>query len=85
MNANGQLAQEVFYRLAEKYGGAVFDQFALMGGLGSMKKWESAGLAQSDKVHFTAKGYRYLGDMLYNALMYSYRDYLKMEGPADGE
>ncbi len=85
VNANGQLAQEVFYRLAEKYEVAVFDQFALMGGLGSMKKWEAAGLAQSDKVHFTAKGYRYLGDLLYNALMYSYMDYLKMEGQADGK
>ena len=83
VNANGLLARDVFYRLAEEYEGAVFDQFALMGGLGSMKKWEEVGLAQHDKVHFTVKGYRYLGDMLYNALMQSYIDYLGRE-VADG-
>lgn len=83
VNTNGQLARRVFYRLAEEYEGAVFDQFALMGGLRSMKSWEAAGLAQHDKVHFTAKGYRYMGDLLYGALMQSYTDYLKRKGTGD--
>lgn len=77
VNTNGLLARDVFYRLAEEYGGAVFDQFALMGGLKSMARWQSEGLAQADKVHFTVKGYRYLGDMLYHALMQSYKEYLE--------
>ena len=85
VNTNGPLVRDVFFRLAEQYGGAVFDQFTLMGGLCSMSRWESAGLAQRDKVHFTVKGYRYLGDMLYYALMRSYNDYLAVEGLVDGK
>jgi hypothetical protein len=31
--------------------------FDILGGLSSMKQWESVGLAQHDKIHFTAIGY----------------------------
>ena len=68
VNNNGPLAREVFYRLAALTGGAVWDQFEIMGGLKSMEKWQKAGLAQKDKVHFTRAGYRLMGDMLYEAL-----------------
>lgn len=68
VNKNGELAREVFYRLADITGGAVWDQFEIMGGLTSMEKWQKAGLAQSDKVHFTHAGYQLLGDMLSEAL-----------------
>jgi lysophospholipase L1-like esterase len=68
VNTNGPLAREVFYRLAALTGGAVWDQFEIMGGLKSMEKWQKAGLAQKDKVHFTRAGYRLVGDMLYEAL-----------------
>lgn len=68
VNHNGLLAREVFYRLAAETGGAVWDQFEIMGGLTSMKKWQEAGLAQSDKVHFTRAGYQLVGDMLYEAI-----------------
>lgn len=68
VNTNGPLAREVFYRLAALTGGAVWDQFEIMGGLKSMEKWQKAGLAQKDKVHFTRAGYRLMGDMLYEAL-----------------
>ena len=39
-----------------------------MGGLKSMEKWQKAGLAQKDKVHFTRAGYRLMGDLLFEAL-----------------
>ena len=76
-NKNGLLAQQAFYRLAEKYNAGVWDLFALMGGLRSMKKWEQNGLAQRDKVHFTVEGYRLLGNRFYNALISDYINYLK--------
>ena len=66
-NPNGKLVQEACYRLADEVGGAVWDQFAIMGGLGSMQKWRAAGYAQSDRVHFTVKGYNLVGDLFYNA------------------
>jgi hypothetical protein len=40
-----------------------------MGGLSSMQRWERAGLAKVDKVHFTNRGYSLIGDLFYNALV----------------
>ncbi|GHT02957.1 hypothetical protein FACS189440_03940 [Bacteroidia bacterium] len=75
VNKNGQVARTSFYKLAEEHQGAVWDLFSLMGGLSSMQKWQNAGLAQRDKVHFTKNGYLLIGDMFYNALI----DYYKTE------
>ena len=69
VNENGDNAREVFRALAEKHDGAVWDLFAIMGGLESMEKWEQEGLAKKDKIHFTNKGYALLGDLFFNALM----------------
>ena len=77
VNANGLVVQQAFKELAEDYGGAVWDQFDVMGGLKSMQAWEKAGLAQKDKVHFTRDGYKLIGDLLYNALIESYIQYTK--------
>lgn len=68
VNSNGPLAREVFYRLAKETGGAVWDQFQVMGGLESMEKWRKANLAKTDRVHFTVAGYRLIGDLFSNAL-----------------
>ena len=78
-NANGLLAQKSFLSLATYYKTGVWDLFSFMGGLGSMKKWEHEGLGKKDKVHFTPQGYRLLGDLLYNALMWEYIKYLGNE------
>lgn len=76
VNKNGLVAREAFYELANKYNGAVWDLFDIMGGLTSMKKWESAGLAQRDKIHFTSNGYTLIGDLFYNAFILEYLKYL---------
>ena len=68
VNRNGLQVQQVCYRLAEATGGAVWDQFEVMGGLKSMDKWRVAKLAQNDRVHFTRAGYLLVGDLFYNAL-----------------
>jgi len=68
VNQRGETVRQAFYELARQHKGGVWDQFSIMGGLGSMKKWEQAGLAQHDKVHFTSQGYKLLGDLFYNAL-----------------
>lgn len=73
VNTNGLLARTVAYRLAKATGGAVWDQFEIMGGLKSMEKWCKAGLAQRDHVHFTPTGYILLGDLLYNAIVEAYQ------------
>ena len=73
VNPNGANARKVFYRLAEEHQAGVFDLFSLMGGLSSMRQWQTAGLARVDKVHFTKTGYELIGDMLYNALVEYYQ------------
>ena len=43
--------------------------YGIMGGYGSMAVWKEAGLSQGDQVHFTADGYRLLGDLMFDAIM----------------
>ena len=69
VNNNGALAREVFYRLAEETGGAVWDQFEVMGGLKSMEQWKKVSLARPDRVHFTRDGYRLVGNLFADALL----------------
>jgi len=76
VNTNGELARQAFIRLAQEYNAGFWDVFRIMGGLESMKDWEEAGLARTDKIHFTEEGYTILGDLLYNALMDSYSDHI---------
>lgn len=73
---NGETARKAFFTLAEKHKAGVWDKFGLMGGLGSMAKWEKAGLAKSDKVHFKLSGYNLLGDMFYKALINAYAEHI---------
>ena len=48
-----------------------------MGGTGSMRDWQLAGLGQNDRVHFTGIGYRRLSSMLFGDLMQFYEAYKK--------
>ena len=73
VNTNGVIARQAFYWLAEKHQGGVWDLFSLMGGLRSVQRWQTSGLARPDKVHFTKEGYQLLGDMFYNALINYYK------------
>lgn len=69
VNGNGPAVCDVMYRLCRLTGGAVWDQFAIMGGLRSMEQWREAGLGKRDRIHFTNEGYRLLGDLFYNAFI----------------
>ena len=77
VNPNGYLAEQAFLELGKKHNAAVWDQFDVMGGLRSMQDWENAGLAHKDKIHFTANGYKLIGDLLYNAFIDRYMEHLK--------
>ena len=48
-----------------------------MGGPGAIREWQLAGLAQPDRVHFTAAGYRRLAGVLFSDLMQLFETYKK--------
>ncbi len=54
---------------------AVLDLHEVGGGYGSCQKWKATQLLHKDGVHFTVKGYKLQGNMLFNALMDSYQKY----------
>ncbi len=75
VNKNTRLMEDVIIKLAKEYGYGVWDFYALMGGLGSSRTWESAGLMQHDKIHFTQEGYTLKGNLLFQAFLKSYNNY----------
>lgn len=72
VNHNGKIVEQAFMDLGKEYESGVWDLYKIMGGEGSMKKWESQGLARRDKIHFTKEGYEYIADLLFSALKDSY-------------
>jgi len=47
-----------------------------MGGEGSINNWHYYGLAHTDYLHYSRKGYEYQGKLLFNAFLKAYDDYL---------
>ena len=72
VNPHTAAAEKAFQELAQEFDAAFWDWYGVMGGAGSMAKWEEAGLAQADKIHFTPAGYKLVGDLLFDALMDAY-------------
>lgn len=68
---------EVMQRLSKEHDAVFWDLFGAMGGLGSIALWEDNGLAKSDKIHFTRKGYTLNSDLLFWALWEDYEQHLK--------
>jgi lysophospholipase L1-like esterase len=64
-------------------GCAYWDTRARMGGAGSMRDWATAGLGQTDHVHFTGTGYRRLASALFDDLMRQYEAYRKTRTEQD--
>lgn len=79
LNTNAPIVQKVMFDLAKKYDGAVWDLFSIMGGLKSSTAWRDANLMAKDRIHFSAEGYNLLGDLLFNALMEAFEDYIKTQ------
>ncbi|MHB8261976.1 MAG: DUF459 domain-containing protein [Bacteroidia bacterium] len=72
-NKKSEAVEECIYKLVDKRNAALWDMFAVMGGYKSIVKWQQAGLARKDKVHFTVKGYQLFADLMFDAMMRSYK------------
>jgi len=79
-NKNAIKVQETMRRLAIKHGGAVYDLFDVMGGLGSITKWKNASLASSDLIHLTKEGYELQADMMFTAIRNALGDFMDSQG-----
>lgn len=71
-NNNNDSYRTVLYELAEEYNCGVWDFNAVMGGNYSIKCWTRQGLARTDYVHYSKKGYEVQGQLLYRAIMDAY-------------
>ncbi|MFN0031359.1 MAG: GDSL-type esterase/lipase family protein [Flavobacteriales bacterium] len=78
-NRNALKVRDTMMRLAAKYDGAVYDLFEIMGGLGSIAKWQHAELAAKDKIHLSKKGYELQADMMATAFREAFGNYLDMK------
>ncbi len=68
-NRRAEDVSRVMFELSQEEGVAVWDALGVMGGVGSIRSWESVGLAKRDRIHLTREGYALLGDLLFDALM----------------
>lgn len=67
---------------ARASGAAFWDLQRAMGGDGSINRWvmgQRPPLAQADRVHLTAAGYRLVANALYEELLEGYAEYLKQQ------
>ena len=62
---------------AEEHHIAIWDLYSIAGGYKSCYQWLRYGLMRSDGIHFTAKGYEFQGNLLYEAIIKSYNNYVK--------
>ena len=76
-NGNIGKVRNTIARFAAENGVAYWDLFQVGGGKGAAGKWYANRLFNRDRIHFTAEGYELQGMLLYDALMNSYRDYLR--------
>lgn len=76
LNRNGSLVKQSMQDMSKKYGAAYWDMFEIMGGLNSAPTWVANGKMKRDKIHFSAAGYRLMGDLFFNALIQKYGDYI---------
>lgn len=76
-NKKGAAVRDVMLELSREENVAVWDLYSVMGGLGSIARWQRKGLAQKDRIHFNRQGYILLGDLMYEALMQNYAEHLK--------
>ncbi|HXB40255.1 MAG TPA: GDSL-type esterase/lipase family protein [Bacteroidia bacterium] len=72
-NKKSNTVEYCIQKLTHKHSAAMWDMYGVMGGYKSILKWQKAGYARKDKVHFTAKGYYIFADLMFDAIMRSYK------------
>ncbi len=71
-NKRTESAREALIEVMKHHQCAVWDMYEIMGGFKSIYKWYKTGLAARDKIHFSPKGYKISGTLMFEAVYKSY-------------
>ena len=69
VNTNTEKMENIILELSREYNCAVWDFYAIMGGLNSSQTWYNLGLMRYDRIHFNKKGYRLKGELFFSAFL----------------
>jgi hypothetical protein len=78
-NHQAEKVRNVIINFAEKNRYPYWDLYKITGGKGSSLEWAKKGLLTRDKIHLTQHGYEYQGELLFEAIMKSYNQYVKAQ------
>jgi lysophospholipase L1-like esterase len=73
--------RELLIQFAVENGLAFYDMYEVMGGENSAARWKEAQLLRADGVHFTKEAYDYQGNLLYEAIMKGFNEYVPVRHP----
>ena len=77
LNPRTAIAVQTIHRFANDNGIAVWDLFNICGGgRRACLNWQSAKMMRPDHVHYTVEGYIFQGQLLYQALIKAYNEYV---------
>jgi lysophospholipase L1-like esterase len=79
INESAKIASDILKQKAQAHHISYWDFYSVMGGAGSIDAWRYFGMAHTDFLHLTQKGYTYQGQLLFNAFLKSYDSFLTKE------
>lgn len=69
--------RNIIFDLAVEYECSVWDFYSVMGGKNSIYLWHKNNLAGKDRLHFTKEGYIIQGDLMFNAFLKKYDEFIE--------
>lgn len=81
VNPGIELIRTQILKYAVENGFAFWDMYKVNGGKSSASRWKANGMLRPDGVHFTKDGYAFQGNLLFEAIMKSYNQYVSDRHP----
>lgn len=77
INPRTAITVQTIHRYADENGLAVWDMYGILGGIHrACLNWQEAGLMRPDHIHYLPEGYHLQGELLHQALLKAYNDYV---------